>query len=185
VVKNSSATITLNLNARGSYAYDAEGNLVWMQRDNKNYAFVWDALSRLSGVTVRDGAGHGLNWSAGYDALGRRVQTTTQTISNNVAVGSADVVRSLCDPLCHLAEILRVSASSTNFFLYGPDLSDAVAGAGGIGGLLATRQNGSVYQVLNDLRGNVVGWVDGGGTASWNPRYGVFLTKPANPAAVA
>ena len=177
------SVMTVNLNARGAYAYDAEGNLLWMCRDNKNYDFTWDAFSRLAATTIRDGAGHGLNWSATYDALGRRVQTTTQTISNNAAVGAPTVCAVLCHPLAPLQEILRrttVGGITTNdFFLYGPDLSDTVAGAGGpglggIGGLLATRQNGTVYQTMSDLRGNLVGFVDSNGAATFNPRYGAF-----------
>ena len=170
VVKNSSVTVAC--------VYDAEGNLVWMNRDNKNYAFVWDALARLSGATVRDGAGNGLNWSAAYDALGRRVQTVTQVVSNNVLAGAAEVCAALCDPLAPLQEVVRQTTAGGNttndFFLYGPDLSDRPGGAGGIGGLLATRQNGAVYHTLSDLRGNVVGWINTNGAAAWNPRYGAF-----------
>jgi RHS repeat-associated protein len=42
------------------------------------------------------------------------------------------------------------------------------------GAHLATRQSGTVYQVLSDLRGNVVGFVDASGAATNNPRYGAF-----------
>jgi RHS repeat-associated protein len=172
------SVVTVNLNARGAYAYDAEGNLLWMCRDNKNYDFSWDAFSRLAATTIRDGAGHGLNWSATYDALGRRALTTTQTISNNAAVGAPTVCAVLCHPLAPLQEVLRrttVGGLTTNdFFLYGSDLSGSPGGLGGIGGLLATRQNGAVYQTMSDLRGNLVGFVDSNGAATFNPRYGAF-----------
>ena len=76
----------------------------------------------------------------------------------------------------------RLASPAKEFCLCGPARSGTVAGVGdpGIGGLLATRQGGVVMHALSDLRGNVAGFVDASGAATFDAYYGAFgpLTAP-------
>ena len=156
---NAVSALTLNLYVRGSYVYDADGNLVYVNRDNNNYAYNYDALGRLSAATLRDPNGNGWNWSCDYDPFGRRIKTMYSEVSSN-QVTSTKETSVLCDPLNSMQEVLHLttgSETSTKFYLYGPDLSGKVGGLGGIGGLVFWKLNGYPYQVMSDMRGNVVG----------------------------
>ncbi len=44
---NAQSAVTLNLYVRGSYVYDADGNLVYVNRGNKNYTYTFDALGPM------------------------------------------------------------------------------------------------------------------------------------------
>ena len=169
---NAASTVTLNLYVRGSYVYDADGNLVYVNRGNKDYTYTFDALGRLVAATLRDSGGNGWNWTAAYDALNRRAQTTYATVTSNTASG-ASTASTLWDPLNPMQEVYRQDQYGNVFHLYGPDLSDTVGGLGGIGGLLALRDYWGVLQLMSDLRGNVIGGTD------WydiykNPPYSAF-----------
>ncbi len=169
---NVGSTVTLNLYVRGSYVYDADGNLVYVNRGNKDYTYTFDALGRLVAATLRDSGGNGWNWTATYDALNRRVQTAHAAVTSNTA-SSANTAVTLWDPLYPMQEIYRQDQSHTLFYLYGPDLSDTVGGLGGIGGILSYRENGDGRQVFSDMRGNVVGAADYY-YLDFNPWYSAF-----------
>ena len=49
-------------------------------------------------------------------------------------------------------------------YFWGPDLSNSLQGAGGVGGLLAVSRNGSFYFPVYDNNGNVMKYVDESGT---------------------
>ncbi|MGV3659641.1 MAG: RHS repeat domain-containing protein, partial [Prosthecobacter sp.] len=51
-------------------------------------------------------------------------------------------------------------------FLWGPDLSGSMTGAGGVGGLLSTTYQGITYQVCSDANGNVTCLVPVSGTGA-------------------
>ncbi len=66
-----------------------------------------------------------------------------------------------------IAELDHTFATSTGLegsrvtrtFLWGPDVSGTMSGAGGVGGLLSTTYQGVTYQVCSDANGNVTGLV--------------------------
>ncbi|MEZ5387541.1 MAG: hypothetical protein R3F13_18680 [Prosthecobacter sp.] len=57
-------------------------------------------------------------------------------------------------------------------FLWGPDVSGTMTGAGGVGGLLSTTYQGVTYQVCSDANGNVTGLVPGSG-----PQAGTLIAR--------
>ncbi len=67
-------------------AYDGNGNVTqrsWVDslgHTNRTQTLSWDAFDRLIGVVDRDALTNGLDWSAVYDALGRRLQTTSAMV---------------------------------------------------------------------------------------------------------
>jgi len=66
------------------------------------------------------------------------------------------------------------SSVTTNHYVWGLDLSGAMQGAGGIGGLLATVQDGDVYFSCFDANGNLTDYVDANGSNVAHYVYGPF-----------
>lgn len=59
-----------------STVHDAEGNVTSLTfADGRVQTLTWDAFNQLVKVTERDGTNNGYDWSADYDALGRRLRT--------------------------------------------------------------------------------------------------------------
>ncbi|NCC49577.1 MAG: hypothetical protein EOM20_00020 [Spartobacteria bacterium] len=172
------ARVTLNLTTGGSYTYDAAGNMVAFNRNGISSALAYDALDRLSLVVQRDGSGNGINWTATYDPLGRRIATSCQSISNNIPASSVVYTRSIYDVDYPMQETVLVtengSSATTNVYLYGLDKSGQIGGMGGVGGLLAIKSNGQIQDVINDVRGNVLGTINSSFNCTWNPRYTAF-----------
>ena len=164
--------VTVQLQVRGGYAYDPDGNLVYANRGNQHVSYQYDALGRLVGVTMRDDRGSGWNWSAAYDALGRRAGTSLSDVIEGIANQHAKT-RSLFDPAYPMQEVYRIADEDEYVYVYGPDTSGSIGGMGGIGGLVALSKNGDVRHVLSDIRGNVLGVVDGS-TIEWQPPYHAF-----------
>ena len=89
-----------------STAHDAMGNVAAVAHDNGEAparTLTWDALGRLVGVSERDSAGDGFEWSAVYDGLGRRV-----SITRTLAVTLNGAQRSDC--VYGFAELSRCAA---------------------------------------------------------------------------
>ena len=70
--------------------------------------------------------------------------------------------------------IAETDGSSTNHYVWGLDLSGSMQGAGGIGGLLATVQDGDVYFSCFDANGNLTDYVDEDGSNVAHYVYGPF-----------
>src|SRR5207302_10783372 len=72
--------------------YDGNGNVtqrVWVNslgQTNRTQTLTWDAFDRLLAVTDRDALTNGFNWTAVYDALGRRLRTINVLVLTNVLV---------------------------------------------------------------------------------------------------
>ena len=57
-------------------------------------------------VTERDSGNNGYDWTAIYDALGRRLQTKTIPVTNNVSVtAQASIISQYYDPLVEFLEL--------------------------------------------------------------------------------
>ncbi len=133
-------------------AYDADGNIVALRSlgegggGYKDWTFVWDAENRL---VLASNANTVISNS--YDYMSRRVSKTTQQLNS-----PATETRFLYQGWAMIAES---TASSTNSYVYGLDLSGTAQGAGTIGGLLSltTQQpsNSTTAFYCYDANGNV------------------------------
>ena len=166
-----------NANTAGdtiSNVFDGAGLLtqrVWRSNGQSNRVqnLSWDGKGRLSRLAERDATNSGFNWSAIYDPLGRRLQTTTVVVTNGIAQSSQpSIINQSYDPLVEFLE-LGLSADGTNAWkLYGPDLSGAYGGMQGVGGLEAVKQDGDLSgPVVADARGNVLGVYDTSKGMTW------------------
>lgn len=144
--------------------YYSEGQLtqrVWKNsggQTNRTQNFKWDAKGRLLNFTERDVNNDGHDWTAVYDALGRRWQAKTVPITNNVSVTSQlKVVTQLYDPLVEFLEVgVRVD-ERWHWKVYGPDLDGVYGGMNGVGGWEAVVSGPDTYHTLiSDARGNIV-----------------------------
>jgi RHS repeat-associated protein len=71
-------------------------------------------------------------------------------------------------------EELGTTNTNVSSYLWGLDLSGSMQGAGGIGGLLATVQDGQIYFSCFDANGNLTDYVDTNGTVAAHYEYGPF-----------
>jgi RHS repeat-associated protein len=171
---------TVNFNAvagaRQTNVFDASGQIsrrLWLNSNgttNRVQNFVWDGRGRLLRLSQRDGTNNGWNWSAMYDAMGRRLLTSTTYVTNSTTVGghSRDIY-SIFDPLHEFLE-LGVSVNwRLTWKVYGPDLSGAYGGWNGTGGLEGIIADADAFvPTISDRRGNVHGNYDtASGVVNW------------------
>lgn len=144
--------------------YDSQGfvtNRIWKNPSGtvqRTQTLSWDAFGRLLAVADRDTNNSGFNWSAVYDALNRRLQTTTVLVSNGVAsTAPAQSVNSYFDPQ---AEFLELGVSTPNQSVW------KLYGGGELAG--TSPYLNQFYPTIADARGNIVGEITNG-IVSWNP----------------
>jgi RHS repeat-associated protein len=144
---------------------------------NKVQQLTWDGLGRLVGVVERDYVTNGFNWSAIYDASGRRLRTVTIPVTNSVTnVASALTVDSYYDPQVKYAEVAVSVNGVSTWKVLGPDINGRYGGMHGVGGLEATVQeaDGATVPVLNDYFGNVLATI-ASASVTWSPiRVGAY-----------
>ncbi len=72
--------------------------------------------------------------------------------------------------------VVDAQAGTTNVirYLWGPDLSGTLQGAGGVGGLLAVIRSDGAFFPCYDANGNVTGYVDANGTVCAHYEYSPF-----------
>jgi len=163
-------------------AYDIDGNVirrVWvnsMGKTNRTQALTWDAFNRLINLTDRDAQANGFDWTAVYDAIGRRLQTTYTIVLTNVEVqnlnssNAASVVQSWYDPQVEFLEVGVMVNGTFSMKTYGPDASGVYGGMQGVGGMERVTIDGHMTATgtIQDYFGNVLGsitdWV-----VSWSP----------------
>jgi RHS repeat-associated protein len=162
--------------------YDGNGNITqrfWVNslgQTNRTQTLTWDAFNRLMAVMDRDATSNGMDWTAVYDALGRRLQTTSTIVVSNTEVQNlnssnvASTVQSWYDPQ---VEFLEVGVSVNGLFTiesYGPDINGAYGGMQGLGGLDSVNHFGETYStaVVQDFFGNAIATV-ANGAISWAP----------------
>ncbi len=100
------------------------------------FTYVWDYENRLllvtnNGVVGKTAQKVGMT----YDWMGRRASYTVQTTSGGTRVTNRSV-RYVYDGWNLIAELSSTNRAVVNTFLWGPDLSRSMQGAGGVGGLL-------------------------------------------------
>ena len=147
------------LSRADNLGYSPDGGMVSFGE----FDYVYDSASRLTEV-----------WSNGamvvenqYDALGRRVIKRTPEATHAFVYD---------DWLLVVERIERSNGMLEQIdYWWGKDISGTLYDAGGIGGLLYIRKNGSeVYVPLYDGNGNVIQYVDKQGTIVASYAYDAF-----------
>lgn len=162
-----SATNTFTNNSldhvQETYAGNGEvTNRVWISsggKTNATQSLSFDAMDRLHSVTYLDTNNNGYIWSATYDAFGRRMSTTTISVTNNVALTNlASTIGQYYDPNVPFLELGASYNGSMAWKMYGPDLNGTYGGMQGVGGLQAV-VNGprESSPAIYDTGGNVLG----------------------------
>ena len=128
-------------------------------------------------------------YSYRYDPIGNRVVATNvyDQMSRRVAKASPLGVRFfLYDGWNPLQEVtLGIGGISTNLYVWGPDLSGTLQGAGGVGGLLAALRDGTPFFASYDANGNVTEYVSTNGTVVAHFEYDPFGNTIAATGALA
>ena len=118
------------------YQYDADGNLI----SDGLRTYHWNANNRLIEVKLA-----GLSQATyAYDHQGRRISKTTPQGTTQFVYDGWNLLAEYEDN------------SLKNSYLWGPDLSGSMQGAGGVGGLLSVSdENGTTHYATYDGNGNV------------------------------
>ena len=157
-----------------SQTYDAAGNVTTRTAGGSTDTLTWDAFGQLV-KDVRTGTG-AFTWSAVYDGLGRRLQTTQGSLT----------VQSSYDPEVEFLELVTTINGVRNWHVTGPDLDGRYGGLNGCGGVEAiyNQSTSSATYLLSDTYGHTEGTLSGT-TFVWNPTqcdgYGALpgTTKPS------
>ena len=138
--------------------YDAAGNVTTRTAGGSTDTLTWDAFGQLV-KDVRTGTG-AFTWSAVYDGLGRRLQTTQGSLT----------IQSSYDPEVEFLELVTKINGTRNWKVYGPDLDGRYGGLNGAGGLEAVynQATSTATYVLSDTYGHGEGVLNGT-TFTWNP----------------
>lgn len=128
------------------FGYDAKGNLT----NDAEFVYQYDMANRLTNAISKASGSSVL--AARYDGLGRRVEVTRSgsTVERYVYFPGSFLVLAVLDG----SNVVKES------YTHGPDLSGAVGGAGGIGGILSISTNigaASASKYFHaDAMGNVI-----------------------------
>jgi RHS repeat-associated protein len=163
-------------------SFDGNGNItqrVWvntLNQTNRTQTLTWDAFDRLIGVTDRDAATNGFNWTAVYDALGRRLRTINTMVISNTPVttlnssNTVSEVDSFYDPQVEFLEVGVALNGLASIKTYGPDANGIYGGMQGVGGLEDVYDYGhlTATSFVQDYFGNILAFINNG-TVTWSP----------------
>src|SRR5688572_633781 len=141
--------------ATQSFSYDADGNLT----NDSVWTYIWDGENRLIRMIAYTAVGPQQRLDFEYDWRGRRI---SKKVWNNTAGSGMPAVdqRFLYDDW-NLLAIVDSAGAAFQSFMWGTDLSGSLQGAGGVGGLIATKihtgPSAGTYFYNYDGNGNVVG----------------------------
>jgi RHS repeat-associated protein len=165
--------------------YDADGN---QTSSGTGHFYTWDAENRLvliEQVGLTTGAKKQLNV---YDGQSRRVRKQVFTY----AAGSWSLTtdeKFIYDGWNVVAKLLWNPSTSTfdlnSTYTWGTDLSGSLQGAGGVGGLLSSKDGGSVYHYTYDANGNVSEVLNNAGGIAAHYEYDAFGNTVASSGAYA
>ena len=144
------------------FSYDADGNLT----NANGWTFTWDAENRL--ITASNGTTVVHNT---YDYMSRRIRKTTYHPSD---LGTPISDRRFVYDAWNMVEEVSSQNSevSTNYYVWGLDLSGTLQGAGGVGGLLFILSSDScLLTSASDANGNITDYVDPNGTLVAHYQY--------------
>ena len=138
--------------------YDADGNMT----DDGVFTCTYDSESRLASVSS-NGILLVMNQ---YDRKGRRVRKVTQAATHTFFYDGWNLIYE------HVAN--TNGAIDTFQYFWGRDLSGSLQGAGGVGGLLYIKHNGTIYVPHADATGNILRYTDTVGNVVAAYTYDVF-----------
>ncbi|MBQ0031588.1 MAG: RHS repeat-associated core domain-containing protein, partial [bacterium] len=138
-------------------AYDAEGNLT----QYGEWSYTYDAQNRLATVSS-----NGLLVASNfYDHMGRRVRMVTSEASYTFIYDGWNLVLELAE---------RGGETERTEYYWGKDISGTLQGAGGIGGLLYLKRNGTIFVPIYDAYGNVMEYRTADGSLVASYAYDAF-----------
>jgi RHS repeat-associated protein len=158
-------------------SFDSAGNVtqrIWKNPNgttNRTQTLSWDGRGRLHQVSERDSNNNGYDWTATYDGLNRRLQTTTASITNGIAYNvTPTTINSYFDPQVEFLELGVSYGTKTTWKLYGPDLNGQYGGLNGTGGYEADSPKLNLFNpTISDFRGNILGYYSSSqGSNVWN-----------------
>ena len=138
-------------------SYDADGNLVSFG----DWSYAYDSAARLTEVRS-NGVLIASNY---YDHQGRRVRLVTSEASYTFIYDGWNVVLELVD---------HDGVSDRIEYYWGKDISGSLQGAGGVGGLLYLKRNGTIFVPIYDAYGNVMEYRAADGTLAASYVYDAF-----------
>ena len=138
-------------------SYDLDGNML----TNGVWTYTWDAENRLTAAYSNSLC----VVSNAYDYMGRRVVKTTPPATHTFVYDGWNLVQE---------SISTASGTTTNFFVWGKDLSGTMQSGGGVGGLLAVKQGNAWYCPFYDINGNITAYVDVTGAVVAEYAYDAF-----------
>ena len=149
--------LTITDTAARILAYDLDGNLL----PNGVWAYSYDSENRLA-MVMSNGVVIATNI---YDSMSRRIRTLSANENISRFYNGWNVILES-----------RFTAGDENEipFYWGKDLSGRLQGAGGVGGLLCSYENGAPHFPAYDNNGNVVGYFNGEGEKVAEYGYDVF-----------
>jgi RHS repeat-associated protein len=149
--------------------FDATGQMATHNPGGNSDTLTWDALGRLVSMQ-RNPTGNGFAWTAVYDGLGRRLQTSQQTITGGTNSGSPLVTQSSFDPDVEFLELAVTVNGTREWLVHGPDTDGGYGDLQGMGGVDAVVNDSSSVAtgVFSDIYGHAVATVSGT-TVTWNP----------------
>ncbi|WP_346189594.1 RHS repeat-associated core domain-containing protein [Rubritalea halochordaticola] len=158
-------TVNYTANSKNQYSavgttsqtYDADGNLT----NDGTYKYIYDAENRL--IKTTDQSDVTVTWYK-YDYLSRRWTYDDGTISHRYVYDG-------WNPIAVYSNSLLLKT-----YTWGKDLSGSMQGAGGVGGLLAVKENssGNSYYPTYNGNGNVSEYLDSSGAVVAHYEYDAF-----------
>ena len=137
--------------------YDLDGNMTF----DGLLSYSYDAENRLVSVSS-----NGITIVANeYDHMGRRIRKTTPVAVTTFLYDGWNLI--------HEHEV-RGSVTNETFYYWGKDISGTLQGAGGVGGLLYLKRNGTIYVPHYDAYGNIVRYIDAAGNIVASYTYDAF-----------
>ena len=154
------------------YTYDLDGNLLTDGR----WRYTWDGENHLVSLQPLSVAAGNQTLNFEYDSVGRRIRKTVRTNNGSSSAITADT-KFVYDGWNLIAELNAADNSVLRSYVWGPDLSGTLQGAGGVGGLLVARPGAGMAAqfACYDGNGNITAYVDAGtGQAVNQFEYGPF-----------
>ena len=196
------AAAQIGTNSYG-YAYDTIGNRIWSSANTSTTSYTANCLNQYSSISTLCASASPCELSLFHDADGNMTDCgpwsyTYDSASQLVTMSSNGVLLVTNRYDCRRRRVKKITPTSTHTFLYddwnlihervdymngstdefnyfwGRDLSGSLQVAGGVGGLLYLKRNGSVYIPLADANGNIMAYADSMGTVVAEYVYDAF-----------
>lgn len=159
-----------------TFEYDADGNLT----QDGRWEYTWDMENRLIKTESLPSLPDDLRVcvSNEYDYMGRRVKKTVFSGYSGGSYSNMNSITYVWDAYNIVAELC--DAGFTNTYLWGLDLSGALQGAGGVGGLLAVHVadtnslQPSAYYPSCDGNGNITDYFTTSNSIAAHREYDAF-----------